>query len=211
MSSENVPTLRRRQLLKWLALSPTLPVVQSLRGAELTAPGTVENPAGEKPADWDLLLNPEEIRCLSVLCDLIIPEDAHSPAASELGITDFLNEWISAPFPPQMLDRITIRGGLVWLDGECRHRHAKSFVALDPSQQRALCDDIQKPDDKKPEFLMGTRFFTRLRELTCSGFYTTPEGRRDLNYQGNVPLSQFNGPPPEVLEVLEVRLKALGL
>jgi hypothetical protein len=35
--------------------------------------------------------------------------------------------------------------------------------------------------------------------LTVGGFYTTPEGMRDLGYVGNVALARFDGPPPEVL------------
>ena len=39
---------------------------------------------------------------------------------------------------------------------------------------------------------------------TAGGFYSTPAGRKDLNYIGNVPLARFDGPPPALL-------KALGL
>jgi len=42
------------------------------------------------------------------------------------------------------------------------------------------------------------------RDLAAGGYYTTPEGMKDLSYTGNVALSAFAGPPPEVL-------KALGL
>ena len=210
MNSQTIPSFRRRQLLKWMAMSPLLPILHTSRGANLSPNESELLDLIETP-DWDLLLNSEEIKCLSALCDLILPGDDHSPAASQLGLTDFVNEWISAPFPSQMQDRITIRGGLVWLDGECQGRHGRSFVELKVAEQLKICDDIQQPDGNRPEFLLGARFFARLRELTCSGFFTTPEGRRDLNYLGNVPLSQFSGPPAEVLEVLETKLKALGL
>ena len=32
------------------------------------------------------------------------------------------------------------------------------------------------------------------------GFYTTPVGRKDLQYVGNVPLKSFDGPPIEALK-----------
>jgi hypothetical protein len=35
------------------------------------------------------------------------------------------------------------------------------------------------------------------------GFYTTPEGWRDIQYAGDVPLVTFEGPPPEVLAFLK--------
>jgi hypothetical protein len=42
--------------------------------------------------------------------------------------------------------------------------------------------------------------FARYRDLTAGGFYTTPQGRKDVRYVGNVPLPRFDGPPPEVLK-----------
>lgn len=37
-------------------------------------------------------------------------------------------------------------------------------------------------------------------DVKAAGFYTTPAGRNDLNYIGNVPLAAFEGPPLEVLK-----------
>jgi choline dehydrogenase-like flavoprotein len=40
------------------------------------------------------------------------------------------------------------------------------------------------------------------RARMLGGFYTTPQGSKDLGYVGNVPLLEFPGPPPEVLKHL---------
>jgi hypothetical protein len=45
-------------------------------------------------------------------------------------------------------------------------------------------------------------FFVRYRGLTAGGFYTTPVGTRDLKFVGNVALTTFEGPTPEVLKKL---------
>jgi hypothetical protein len=45
----------------------------------------------------------------------------------------------------------------------------------------------------------------RYRDLTAGGFYTTPAGRKDLEYIGNVPLTRFDGPPPALLGALGLR------
>jgi hypothetical protein len=42
------------------------------------------------------------------------------------------------------------------------------------------------------------------RDLTAGGFYSTPAGRKDLNFIGNVPLARFDGPPPALLETLDL-------
>jgi hypothetical protein len=36
------------------------------------------------------------------------------------------------------------------------------------------------------------------------GFYTTPQGMKDIQYLGNVPLTQFDGPSTEVLQFLKL-------
>jgi hypothetical protein len=36
------------------------------------------------------------------------------------------------------------------------------------------------------------------------GFYSTPEGMKDIQYLGNVPLAKFDGPPPEVVAYLKL-------
>ena len=48
----------------------------------------------------------------------------------------------------------------------------------------------------------GAKFFARFRDLTATGFYTSPVGMKDIGYVGNTPLAQFEGPPPEVLRKL---------
>jgi hypothetical protein len=40
--------------------------------------------------------------------------------------------------------------------------------------------------------------------VTTGGFYTTPEGTKDIGYVGNVALTRFDGPPPEVLQRLGI-------
>jgi hypothetical protein len=50
----------------------------------------------------------------------------------------------------------------------------------------------------------AAQFFARFRDLVAGGFYTTPEGMKDIQYLGNVPLTKFDGPPPEVLAYLKL-------
>src|SRR5262245_57571256 len=48
---------------------------------------------------WPLTLSKDQRATAAALCDLIIPADDTSPAASSVGVVDFLDEWISAPYP----------------------------------------------------------------------------------------------------------------
>ena len=200
----------RRTTIKWmLAASASMPLVNvyaapSTKGRAATAKpyGTDPNLTRVyKPGDlWPLTFTSEQRATAAVLCDLIIPADARSPSASSVGVVDFIDEWVSAPYEPQQADRAVVLEGLQWLDQEGRRRFSKTFRQLDPSQHRQLCDDICFLPEAKPRFKRAAMFFARYRDLTAGGFYTTPQGRKDLQYVGNVPMASFNGPPAEVLK-----------
>lgn len=155
------------------------------------------------PGDlWPLTLSEAQRRTAAALCDVIVPGDDRSPSASSVGVVDFLDEWISAPYPRQRADRPIVVDGLAWLDQEAGRRFAKPFAALADRQQRDLCDDICNQEKAAPSFATAATFFARYRDLTAGGFYSTPEGRRDIGYIGNVPQATFDGPPPELLRKL---------
>jgi hypothetical protein len=149
---------------------------------------------------WPLTLADEAKLTTAALCDLIIPADEHSPAASAVGVVDFIDEWISAPYPQQRADREVLLPGLVWIDTEAMRRFRKKFADLDTAQKSAIADDICSAAKAKPEFAGPSKFFARFRDLTAGGFYTTPVGMKDIGYTGNVPLERFDGPPLEALK-----------
>ncbi|AOS45445.1 hypothetical protein Verru16b_02526 [Lacunisphaera limnophila] len=141
-------------------------------------------------------------RTAAALCGLIIPAEGSVPSAADLMVHDFIDEWISSPYPDQQADRATVLAGLAWIDTESRRRFGADFADLTPAQMAAIADDVCHAPDAKPEHVEGARFFAKFRDLTASGFFTTPEGMYDLGYRGNTPLAEFKGPPREVLEKL---------
>jgi hypothetical protein len=142
---------------------------------------------------WPLTLTKEQRATAAALCDLIIPADDVSPAASSVGVVDFIDEWISAPYPEHAVDRKTVLDGLAWIDKEAQRRYSSAFAKLSAKQMSAIADELTGD---------AAAFFARYRALTAGGFYTTKVGMRDLKYVGNVPLVTFEGPPKEVLERL---------
>ena len=117
-------------------------------------------------------------------------------------MVDFIDEWVSAPYPRQLTDRPVVLEGLAWMDAEALLRFEKYFAELDESQQHAICDDICYEPNARPKFARAAAFFTRYRDLTVGAFYSTPAGWKDIGYIGNVPLSKFEGPPAELLQKL---------
>lgn len=196
----------RRTAIKWVAMASTLPMLQrpvfGAAGAA-SAKGYGTDPLLNKtyaPGElWPLTLTPGLRRAAAALCDVIIPADSVSPSASAVGVVDFIDEWISAPYETQRADRKTILEGLGWLEKESKRRFSNFFVDLTDSQRSAICDDICYAPKAKPQFAEAAKFFALYRDLTAGGFYTTPAGTRDLKYVGNVAIERFDGPPPEVL------------
>ncbi|HVU06979.1 MAG TPA: gluconate 2-dehydrogenase subunit 3 family protein [Verrucomicrobiae bacterium] len=201
----------RREALKWmLAASATVSLLnfKSFGAGGMAATGYGTDPdllKDYKPGDvWPLTFTDEQRKTVAALCDIIIPADEKSPAASSVGVPDFIDEWVSAPYPNQQSDRKEILTGLKWLDEESQKRFQKKFADLAESQQREICDDICYLPNAKSEFKTAAKFFVKFRNLTASGFYTTPQGWKDLQYIGNVALAKFDGPPPEVLKYLNL-------
>jgi hypothetical protein len=172
----------------------------------MTRPGYGPDPDLSKsyhPGEiWPLSLTPAQRRLAAVLSDLIIPADAHSPSASAAGIVDFIDEWVSAPYPDCQRDRHTVLEGFAWLDAEAQRRFGRAFAALEPSQQMRLCDEICRMSGARGQQAAAEHFFARYRDLTAGGFYSSPLGRTDLAYVGNVPRAHFTGPPAALLEKL---------
>jgi hypothetical protein len=178
----------------------------NLRQFEPTMDGYGPDPdlikACEKGAFWPLTMNTQQRQLAAALSDLIIPADEHSPSASAVGVVDFIDEWISAPYPRQREDRDTILRGFAWIDDEARHRFERPFAKLAEAQQRGICDPICDVMRASAALQGPAQFFAAYRNLTAAGFYTTAAGRKDLKYIGNVPLTHFDGPPVELLKKL---------
>lgn len=199
----------RRTAIKWvLAASAALQLPTSPLAAQSPSKGTVgygKDPDLLKIYEtgqlWPLTLTQSQRATATMLCDLIIPEDDQSPAASKVGVVAFIDEWVSAPYPNNQHDKPVVVQGLAWLDQEAQRRFKNGFSALTDKERAAICDDISAA---KPaaHFSQAAMFFTRFRALTAGGYYTTPVGMKDLRYVGNVAMTTFEGPPPEVLKRL---------
>jgi hypothetical protein len=200
----------RRTTVKWmLAASAAWPLLgrhPARAEARPTVKGYGTDPnllAVYQPGElWPLTLTAAQRRLAGVLADIIIPADERSPSATSVGVVDFLDEWVSAPYPANQQDRGIVLEGFVWLDAEAARRFGRAFAELDGGGQRLICDEICDESRATSGRRDAARFFARYRDLTAGGFYSTPVGRKDLGYIGNVPMASFDGPPPELLKKL---------
>lgn len=212
MNPLEVPRLDRRTAIKWMA---TVAAASAALGhkayaaeANITAAKVVAGGYGTdpdllkiyKPGDlWPLTMTDRQRAAAAAMCAIIFPGDENTKNAAELNVHDFIDEWISAPYDQQTADRPVILEGLDWIDTESQRRFSGNFANLDEIQQTAICDDISYAPEAKAGFSEPAQFFSKFRDLAAGGFYSTPDGMRNIGYVGNIPLASFEGPPPEVI------------
>ncbi len=136
-----------------------------------------------------------ELTTIAVLADIIIPADSVSGSATDAGVPDFI-EFMVKDIPSY---QIPMRGGLKWLDIQSQKRYGTVFTECNDQQQLQLVDDIAYPQKARPEMQQGVAFFSLMRNLTASGFFTSEMGVKDIGYVGNRP-GVWEGVPADVLE-----------
>ena len=150
--------------------------------------------AHEKKLQSETYFTPHEMDTIAVLSNIIVPADAVSGSATDAKVPDFI-EFIVKDKPEH---QVPLRGGLRWLDLQMANRHGKAFKDSSREQQIAMVDAIAYPAKAAPEMAQGVAFFSRMRNLTLTGFYTSEIGIKDLGYMGNRP-NQWTGVPADVL------------
>ena len=138
---------------------------------------------------------PHEMATITILGDIIIPKDEVSGSASDAKVPDFI-EFIVKDMPQH---QTPMRGGIRWLDLQCIKQFGKAFKDCSPEQQIQLVDQIAYPNKAKPDMKQGVAFFSLIRNLTTTGFYTSEIGVKDIGYAGNTP-NKWNGVPDDVLK-----------
>jgi len=136
-----------------------------------------------------------EMATIAILAEIIIPKDDRSGSASDAKVVDFI-EFIVKDIPKHQLP---MRGGLKWLDLHCLNRYQKTFIDASNEQKISIVEDIAYPNKIKPGMDQGVAFFSLMRDLTATGFFTTEIGVKDLGYVGNVP-NKWEGVPLDVLK-----------
>lgn len=137
----------------------------------------------------------EEFEMVKVLADIIIPADEGSGSATDAGVPDFIEFMMK----DQPRFQVPTRGGLLWLNSECRKRFGKTFMDCSDTERMEMVDQIAWPDDAEPDMMYGVRFFNSMRNLTATGFFTSKMGVEYLGYEGNIP-TFWDGVPDKVLK-----------
>jgi len=173
-----------------LSLSP-YEIARAVRYRAGIAPGALQEPQFFHDHEWQML---------RLLVDLILPPDERSGSATDAGVPEFIDFIMMDGSEDR---RTAMRGGLAWLDTECRERFAgRDFLDCVQEERAAVLNDIAYPDRAPAHLSHGVRWFTSLRNFTASGFWSSKMGVEDLQYIGNTAVPEWTGCPPEQLRRL---------
>jgi gluconate 2-dehydrogenase gamma chain len=193
--------VNRRTALKVLGVVPVAAALGPATARAETVAGAVQTAIAQQVAPK--FFNAHEWKTVRALVDYIIPRDERSGSATDAKVPEYM-DYLLAEKDASPATQVAMRGGLAWLDTECRTRFQRSFLDASDAQRRQLLDDIAYPAKAKPEMSHGVSFFNRFRDMTASGFFSSAEGWKDLQYIGNVFNPGYDGCPQPALDKLGV-------
>jgi hypothetical protein len=181
---------------------------------------------------WARTMTSHQLQVAAVIADIILPASGSAPAPSAIGVPDFVDEWISAPYPEQQADRTIFLAGFEWLESEAGRRWSRGFMEVEISLQEQLLQVLIPKDkitatpawaildqqhnsqdlsDRDPATRVRERFFSRFRYVVVGAYYTTSEGFKDIGYVGNVPLQSYPPVTEKERAILDEELSKLGI
>lgn len=191
--------MNRREILK---------ITATLLGAGLSGSLSQNVIAGLLPTDQPAraAFDQRTRGMVAVLAELIIPK-TDTPGAIEAGAPAFIEMMVGDWFYDS--ERRIFFEGLAALDDFCRQQYRKDFMACDEAQRIEALQDAEKKAaayksdapmfDISQKFVdSNTPFFTKLKELTVVGYFTSEVGSKQalsynpmpMRYDGDVDFAE---------------------
>jgi gluconate 2-dehydrogenase gamma chain len=130
---------------------------------------------------------------INAAVDRLIPADAGGPGGMETGVPEFLDRQLDSPYgygafaymqgpfltdsPPELgyqlsyTPRELYRLGIAGADTECRQRHERLFVELEPARQEDFLTQLERG---AVEFRSSQAFFEQLLGNVKEGYFADP-------------------------------------
>jgi hypothetical protein len=134
-----------------------------------------------------------EFLTITALANLILPPNENG-TIEKAGVVDFI-EFMVKDVPEF---QVKIRGGLMWLNSHCNSKYNKVFINCADNEQKAVLDTIAYPVPDAKEQVQEIQFFSLMRNLVLTGYFSSEIGIKELDYKGNTP-NVWDGVPQEVL------------
>lgn len=200
--------MNRRDVLKVFGVAPIAGALEWSgpsvdRATKFVAALHADEPAVDAAPYAPKFFNAHEWRTVRVLADIIIPKDERSGSATDAKAPEFI-DFMLMDKETSEASRVSMRGGLAWLDAEMRKRFDTDFLASTDANRRTVLDAIAYPKKVTPEFRRGAQWFDRFRNNVGAAFFSSAMGWKDLQYMGNVFNPGWNGCPKAATDKLGV-------
>ncbi|MCB0456158.1 MAG: gluconate 2-dehydrogenase subunit 3 family protein [Flavobacteriaceae bacterium] len=136
----------------------------------------------------------DELQQIETLANLILPP-TEAGSIADANVVPFI-EFMAKDVPEF---QTKIKGGLVWLDIYCNAKYKLTFRSCTEAQQKEVLDLIAWPDPEAKEHPHEVQFFSLMRNLVLTGYFTSEVGIKELGYKGNEP-NNWDGVPQDVLD-----------
>lgn len=199
-------SITRREALQFagvISLAAMRPQLAMGMAAQSSGYGT--DPSLMTPvATWVRTLTEAQRALFAALCDIVLPAAGTHPSASQAGVQDFLDEWVSAPYPAMQRDCQLLMAGAAELDRRMQERYATRFAGASQGQQREIFESLFGE-----ETALRT-FPARVVNLIAGGYYLTTAGYADMGYVGNRALTVFPAPAADVMQQIDAAVASLA-
>ncbi|MEO7456702.1 MAG: gluconate 2-dehydrogenase subunit 3 family protein [Gemmatimonadaceae bacterium] len=200
--------LNRRDALKVLGVAPLAGMLEwktpAVERATKFVASLEHEDAYANAADYaPKFFTAHEWRTVRVLSDIVIPKDERSGSATDAKAPEFI-DFMLADKETSESSKVSMRGGLAWLDAEHRKRYGKDFLSSSDAQRRQVLDDIAFPKKAAGDMKRGAQWFDRFRNNVGAAFFSSQMGWKDLQYIGNVFNPNWQGCPPAATKKLGV-------
>lgn len=146
-------------------------------------------------ADWKpLFLDEHQNETVIAISDLIIPA-TDTPGAKAALVNRFLDLLMSAEITETQR---AFLAAIAYIDGAAMEQYKAAFRYLSPEQQNELLHQLAYPHsfvrwgETEPSFT-GYEHFQKLKTWISGAYYSSPEGLKELGWDGSFPHGQFSG------------------
>jgi hypothetical protein len=135
-------------------------------------------------------LSAAQLETVATLAELIIPT-TETPGARAALVDRFVDNVMANALPA---DKERFLTGLAWIDTRSTAQYGKPFAGSSPEQQFELLTKLAAASGHAVEDAPGVPFFTAIKGLTISGYYSTRIGlEQELGDDGQLFTAVFEG------------------
>jgi hypothetical protein len=165
----------RRTALEWIGLG--------IAASRLAIAQEHAHALKAQPGNYKLqFFTPAEDRLIDHIAEMIIPADAHSPGASEAGVSKFI-DLVAANSP--VGTQTKWKAGIAAMDG---------FLQMSMADQKRTLDRLSAVEGHPST--PAEHFFVDIKQTTLFAYYTSQVGLiQELEYKGNAALAEFPACP----------------